>query len=342
MGMVSSFATNDQSLSRTFSTRDNDANDYFHSSSYGEAQNDGRIGVGARGKTVAERKAIDQSRKFVRGYENASLSSQISMSRERAMKMYADERASRNIGDAGSINLRGEPTENTTENSTTNRNSQREKQKDKNSKQGDNKTDRPNGYGYSTNEDSRYRTDQKEGKLGEQNIAHGYGYSQNTPGQNIPTRNYGTAPGQLFKKSSLGYFSDGSVGQGFEKKFEPNFGRSVETEYGGGQGYTSGRGYSEGQSYMGGQNYAGGRGYVGGQSYTGSTGRVGSTGGQGYTGSQNYGRGQGYSSGGRGYNSSGVAGGRQQSADRYMSLGGYHRTNYGNAGGGGNTGGAGS
>jgi len=67
--MGNNFAMNDQSLARSFSVRDEDRDDFFHSSGYAGAQNEGRIGAASRGMTVEERQELSENRKFVRGYD---------------------------------------------------------------------------------------------------------------------------------------------------------------------------------------------------------------------------------------------------------------------------------
>lgn len=86
------FALNDQELARSFSLRDNNRDEFFHSSGYADAQNSGKIGAASLGKTVAERQDLNESRRFVRGYENAGLNSQISITRERTRGIFDRER----------------------------------------------------------------------------------------------------------------------------------------------------------------------------------------------------------------------------------------------------------
>ena len=57
------------SLKRTNDKKD----DFFHSTSYGSAQNEGNIGTASTGLTMAEREAIDAKRKFVQKYNESSL-----------------------------------------------------------------------------------------------------------------------------------------------------------------------------------------------------------------------------------------------------------------------------
>ena len=93
------FALNDQELARSFSLRDDKREDFFHSSGYADAQNSGKIGAASFGKTVAERQDLNENRRFVRGYENASLNSQIAITRERTRGMFERERT--NAGGMG-------------------------------------------------------------------------------------------------------------------------------------------------------------------------------------------------------------------------------------------------
>lgn len=93
------FALNDQELARSFSLRDDKREEFFHSSGYADAQNSGKIGAASFGKTVAERQDLNENRRFVRGYENASLNSQIAITRERTRGMF--EREQTNAGGVG-------------------------------------------------------------------------------------------------------------------------------------------------------------------------------------------------------------------------------------------------
>ncbi|TWP07905.1 hypothetical protein EUA80_01165, partial [TM7 phylum sp. oral taxon 351] len=94
--MGNNFAMNDQSLARSFSVRDEDRDDFFHSSGYAETQNEGRIGAASRGMTVEERQELSENRKFVRGYENASLAAQVASARERNISMFERGRGAEN------------------------------------------------------------------------------------------------------------------------------------------------------------------------------------------------------------------------------------------------------
>ena len=107
MGMGNNFAMNDQSLARSFSVRDEDRDDFFHSSGYAGAQNEGRIGAASRGMTVEERQDLAENRKFVRGYENASLAAQVASARERNIAMFERERGAGISGSSFSVDDNG-------------------------------------------------------------------------------------------------------------------------------------------------------------------------------------------------------------------------------------------
>ena len=100
------FALNDQELARSFSLRDDRREEFFHSSGYADAQNSGKIGAASFGKTVAERQDLNENRRFVRGYENASLNSQIAITRERTRGMF--EREQTNAGGMGGEGVAGD------------------------------------------------------------------------------------------------------------------------------------------------------------------------------------------------------------------------------------------
>ena len=95
------FALNDQELARSFSLRDDNREEFFHSSGYAEGQNSSKIGTASFGKTVAERQNLNENRRFVRGYENASLSSQIAIMQERTRGAF--EREQRMGADSATI-----------------------------------------------------------------------------------------------------------------------------------------------------------------------------------------------------------------------------------------------
>ena len=100
------FALNDQELARSFSLREDNREEFFHSSGYADAQNSGKIGAASFGKTVAERQDLNENRRFVRGYENASLNSQIAITRERTRGMFERERT--NAGGMGGEGVAGD------------------------------------------------------------------------------------------------------------------------------------------------------------------------------------------------------------------------------------------
>ena len=100
------FALNDQELARSFSLRDDRREEFFHSSGYADTQNSGKIGAASFGKTVAERQDLNENRRFVRGYENASLNSQIAITRERTRGMFERERT--NAGGMGDERVAGD------------------------------------------------------------------------------------------------------------------------------------------------------------------------------------------------------------------------------------------
>ena len=103
------FALNDQELARSFSLRDDKREEFFHSSGYADVQNSGKIGAASFGKTVAERQDLNENRRFVRGYENASLNSQIAITRERTRGMF--EREQMNAGGMGGDGPTGDVSE---------------------------------------------------------------------------------------------------------------------------------------------------------------------------------------------------------------------------------------
>lgn len=103
------FALNDQELARSFSLREDNREEFFHSSGYADAQNSGKIGAASFGKTVAERQDLNENRRFVRGYENASLNSQIAITRERTRGMF--EREQTNVGGMGGDGPTGDVSE---------------------------------------------------------------------------------------------------------------------------------------------------------------------------------------------------------------------------------------
>ena len=68
-----SLAPSDNKLVREFATKNAKKDEFFHSSSYGTAQNAGNIGTASTGLTMEERKAIEAKRKFVQKYNNSKI-----------------------------------------------------------------------------------------------------------------------------------------------------------------------------------------------------------------------------------------------------------------------------
>lgn len=66
-------APSDNKLVRNFATKNDKKEEFFHSSSYGMAQNAGNIGTASTGLTMEERKAIEAKRKFVQKYNNSKI-----------------------------------------------------------------------------------------------------------------------------------------------------------------------------------------------------------------------------------------------------------------------------
>ena len=60
-------------LVREFAMKHDEKKDFFHSSAYGTAQNEGNIGSASTGLTMDERKAIEEKRKFVKKYNNSKI-----------------------------------------------------------------------------------------------------------------------------------------------------------------------------------------------------------------------------------------------------------------------------
>lgn len=256
--MGNNFAMNDQSLARSFSVRDEDRDDFFHSSGYAGAQNEGRIGAASRGMTVEERQELSENRKFIRGYENASLAAQVASARERNISMFERGRGAENGGNgfsaggnsAGSISDPGSPRGVSGASGLSGGNA------------GGETGVAQGGYRYSDDRARRQEANnykdyaamakqemtQRGGNAG----SYGGGYGGGRDGIYGGGQNYGGGAG--------GYGSGASSGHGFA----PNFGGSVERNYGGGQ------------SYGGGQNYGGGNNYGAGQS--GGVGRTGQAG----------------------------------------------------------------
>ena len=258
MGMGNNFAMNDQSLARSFSVRDEDRDDFFHSSGYAGAQNEGRIGAASRGMTVEERQELSENRKFVRGYENASLAAQVASARERNISMFERGRGAENgengssVGgnSAGSISDLGSPRGMNGASGLSGGNA------------GSETGVIQGGYRYSDDRARRQEANnykdyaamakqemtQRGGNAGSYGGGYGGGYSGGRDGIYGGGQNYGGGAG--------GYGSGASSGHGFA----PNFGGSVERNYGGGQSYGGGQNYGAGQGYGGGQNFGAGQG----------------------------------------------------------------------------------
>ena len=269
MGMGNNFAMNDQSLARSFSVRDEDRDDFFHSSGYAGAQNEGRIGAASRGMTVEERQELSENRKFIRGYENASLAAQVASARERNISMFERGRGAENGGNgfsaggnsAGSISDPGSPRGVSGASGLSGGNA------------GSETGVAQGGYRYSDDRARRQEANnykdyaamakqemtQRGGNSGGNAGNYGGGYGGGRDGiYGGGTSGYGGGAG--------GYGSGASSGRGFA----PNFGGSVERNYGGGQKYGGGQNYGAGQGYGGGQNF--GAGQSGGVGRTGQAG----------------------------------------------------------------------
>lgn len=269
--MGNNFAMNDQSLARSFSVRDEDRDDFFHSSGYAGAQNEGRIGAASRGMTVEERQELSENRKFVRGYENASLAAQVASARERNISMFERGRGAENGGNgfsaggnsAGSISDPGSPRGVSGAPRGVN-----EASGLSGGNAGSETGVVQGGYRYSDDRARRQEANnykdyaamakqemtQRGGNAG----SYGGGYGGGRDGIYGGGQNYGGGAG--------GYGSGASSGRGFA----PNFGGSVERNYGGGQSYGGGQNYGIGQGYGGGQNFGAGQG--GGVGRTGQAG----------------------------------------------------------------------
>lgn len=274
--MGNNFAMNDQSLARSFSVRDEDRDDFFHSSGYAGAQNEGRIGAASRGMTVEERQELSENRKFIRGYENASLAAQVASARERNISMFERGRGVENSGNgfsaggnsAGGISGTGNPRDVSGAPRGVNETSGlsgRNAGSETGVAQG--------GYRYSDDRARRQEANnykdyaamakqemtQRGGNTGSCGGGYGGGYGGGRDGI------YGGGAGG-YGGGAGGYGSGASSGRGFA----PNFGGSVERNYGGGQSYGSGQNYGAGQGYGGGQNF--GAGQSGGVGRTGQAG----------------------------------------------------------------------
>lgn len=66
-------APKDNKLAREFAMKNDKKDEFFHSSSYGSAQNAGNIGTASVSMTMEERKAIEAKRKFVQKYNNSKI-----------------------------------------------------------------------------------------------------------------------------------------------------------------------------------------------------------------------------------------------------------------------------
>ena len=267
--MGNNFAMNDQSLARSFSVRDGDRDDFFHSSGYAETQNEGRIGAASRGMTVEERQELSENRKFVRGYENASLAAQVASARERNISIFERGRGAENGGNgssvggnsASSISDPGSPRGMSGASGLSGGNA------------GSETGVAQGGYRYSDDRARRQEANnykdyaamakqemtQRGGNTGSYGGGYGGGYSGVRDGI------YGGGAGG-YGSGAGGYGSGASSGHGFA----PNFGGSVERNYGGGQSYGGGQNYGAGQGYGGGQNF--GAGQSGGVGRTGQAG----------------------------------------------------------------------
>ena len=276
MGMGNNFAMNDQSLARSFSVRDEDRDDFFHSSGYAGAQNEGRIGAASRGMTVEERQELSENRKFVRGYENASLAAQVASARERNISMFERGRGAENGGNgfsaggnsAGSISDPGSPRGVSGAPRGVN-----EASGLSGGNAGSETGVAQGGYRYSDDRARRQEANnykdyaamakqemtQRGGNAGGNAGGYGGGYGGGRDGI------YGGGAGG-YGGGAGGYGSGASSGHGFA----PNFGGSVERNYGGGQSYGGGQNYGAGQGYGGGQNF--GAGQSGGVGRTGQAG----------------------------------------------------------------------
>lgn len=269
MGMGNNFAMNDQSLARSFSVRDEDRDDFFHSSGYAGAQNEGRIGAASRGMTVEERQELSENRKFVRGYENASLAAQVASARERNISMFERGRGVESGGNGFSagdnstsgVSDTGNPRGVSGAGGLSGGNA------------GSETGVTQGGYRYSDDRARRQEANnykdyaamakqemtQRGGNTGGNAGSYGGGYGGGRDGiYGGGTSGYGGGAG--------GYGSGASSGRGFA----PNFGGSVERNYGGGQSYGGGYDYGAGQGYGGGQNF--GAGQSGGVGRTGQAG----------------------------------------------------------------------
>lgn len=260
--MGNNFAMNDQSLARSFSVRDEDRDDFFHSSGYAGAQNEGRIGAASRGMTVEERQELSENRKFIRGYENASLAAQVASARERNISMFERGRGAENGGNgfsagsngAGSISDTGSPRGMSGASGLSGGNA------------GSETGVAQGGYRYSDDRARRQEANNYKdyAAMAKQEMTQRGGNSGGNAGSY--GGGYGGGRDGIYGGGAGGYGSGASSGRGFA----PNFGGSVERNYGGGQSYGGGQDYGAGQGYRGGQNF--GAGQSGGVGRTGQAG----------------------------------------------------------------------
>lgn len=266
MGMGNNFAMNDQSLARSFSVRDEDRDNFFHSSGYAETQNEGRIGAASRGMTVEERQELSENRKFVRGYENASLAAQVASARERNISMFERGRGAENGGNgfsaggnsAGSISDPGSPRGVSGASGLSGGNA------------GGETGVAQGGYRYSDDRARRQEANNYKdyAAMAKQEMTQHGGNSGGNAGSYWGGYRGGYSGGRdgIYGGGAGGYGGGASSGHGFA----PNFGGSVERNYGGGQKYGGGQNYGAGQGYGGGQNF--GAGQSGGVGRTGQAG----------------------------------------------------------------------
>ena len=235
---------NDQSLARSFSVRDEDRDDFFHSSGYAGAQNEGRIGAASRGMTVEERQELSENRKFVRGYENASLAAQVASARERNISMFERGRDAENGGNgfsagsnsAGSISDPGSPRGMSVASGLSGVNA------------GSETGVTQGGYRYSDDRARRQEANNYKdyAAMAKQEMTQRGGNSGGNAGSYWGGYRGGYSGGRdgIYGGGAGGYGSGASSGHGFA----PNFGGSVERNYGGGQSYGGGYNYGAGQS----------------------------------------------------------------------------------------------
>ena len=271
--MGNNFAMNDQSLARSFSVRDEDRDDFFHSSGYAETQNEGRIGAASRGMTVEERQELSENRRFIRGYENASLAAQVASARERNISMFERGRGAEgggngySVGDnsTGSISGTGNPRDvsgaprGVSETSGLS-----------GGNAGSETGVAQGGYRYSDDRARRQEANNYKdyAAMAKQEMTQRGGNSGGNAGSYGGGYRGGYSGGRdgIYGGGAGGYGSGASSGRGFA----PNFGGSVERNYGGGQSYGGGQNYGIGQGYGGGQNFGAGQG--GGVGRTGQAG----------------------------------------------------------------------